>query len=157
MRSPPGWVTTATIPPYSTHVRPPFEASQDTRSDVPAEYLFFLPTFIHRIQIGVEQVPTRLFAHVRSTMDGNDSVTADVAIYDEGGNSVGEMLGYRAQRVQQKQSAGDLSNSYYQFRWEPRRLKGTGFEDPGQLRLHTRDRRHARRARPRHLPRVRRA
>ena len=88
---------------------------------------FYLPAAIRRIQLHVDEVPHRIWSHAVVTTDTGDIVIADLFVYDDQGNPVADILGFRCDRVEQKESgADDLENCYYQFDFEPCRLKDTG-------------------------------
>ncbi|MGE0756599.1 MAG: beta-ketoacyl synthase N-terminal-like domain-containing protein, partial [Pirellulaceae bacterium] len=96
---------------------------------VPTDY-FYLPHSIRRVRLYVDKPPTHLWAHAYLTQDDGHSLVSDIAVYDSQGRLVADILGFRADHVEQKRSADDVEQSCYQFRWEPRRLKGLGIEKP---------------------------
>src|SRR5690606_6375312 len=51
-------------------------------------------------------------------------IEADIKVYDDSGQLVAEIYGFRADRVEQGQS-DDLEKCLYQAKWEQLRLKGT--------------------------------
>ncbi|MCB1234125.1 MAG: polyketide synthase dehydratase domain-containing protein, partial [Verrucomicrobiae bacterium] len=86
---------------------------------------FYLPAAIRSIRLLVEKPPHRLWGHARVNTDNDrEYVIADIDVYDDQGNLVAEILGFRADRVEQS-DGDDLDKCLYQARWEPLRLKGT--------------------------------
>ncbi|MEM0968036.1 MAG: acyltransferase domain-containing protein, partial [Verrucomicrobiota bacterium] len=100
---------------------------------------FYLPAAIGRIRIFREPIPTTLWAHAKIHFDDGESLISDIQVYDADGEPVAEVVGFRVDRVEQKDDKEEeLENSFYQFQWESRRLKGSrvagdvGFSDlPG--------------------------
>ena len=95
---------------------------------VAAEDNFYLPHAIRRIHLYCDKPPARLWAHGRLLFDDGASLVADILVYDDQGRRVADILGFRAERVEQKQSVDDMDRCCYQFHWEPRRLRGRGVE-----------------------------
>lgn len=95
---------------------------------------FYLPAAIRRIHLHVDRAPDRLWGHARILDDTGDFVLSDIFVYDEAGNRVADILGFRVDRVEQKDSgAEDLENCFYQFQWEPCRLRGTGLKGSAEF------------------------
>ncbi|MEM9479834.1 MAG: beta-ketoacyl synthase N-terminal-like domain-containing protein [Verrucomicrobiota bacterium] len=91
----------------------------------PSDY-FYLPAAIRRVHIYREPLPATLWAHAKVIFDDYASVLADIAVYDEDGNRVADILGFRVDRVDQKDEAEEsLDQSFYQFQFEPAWLKGS--------------------------------
>jgi len=87
---------------------------------------FYLPAKIGRIRIFQEPIPTKLWAHSRIHVDDGECLVSNIFIYDEQGTPVAEIIDFRVDRMDQKDEAEEeLDNSFYQFKWEPRRLKGS--------------------------------
>lgn len=99
---------------------------------VPEDY-FYLPQGIRRIRLACDQPPTRFWAHGRLIKDDGKSLVSDIQIYDDQGRQIAEILGFRADHVEQKRSADDVSQCYYQFVWEPCGLRGRGVDAPCPL------------------------
>jgi amino acid adenylation domain-containing protein/thioester reductase-like protein len=89
---------------------------------------FYLPQAFRRIHLYAEKPPTHLWAHGRLLLDDGKSLISDILVYDKAGRPVAEIRGFRVDRVEQKRTADDIDNCYYQFHWEPRRLRGQGVE-----------------------------
>ncbi|MEM6279898.1 MAG: SDR family NAD(P)-dependent oxidoreductase, partial [Verrucomicrobiota bacterium] len=104
-----------------------------------AEDYFYLPAAIRSIRLHVERPPLRLWGHARVNSDNDrEYIIADIDVYDDAGELVAEIFGFRADRVEQS-NADDLEKCLYQARWEPLRLKGTreegdaGVPEPKEL------------------------
>ena len=93
-------------------------------ADAVAEDYLYLPKSIDRIHLYRDKPPTRLWSHARLVDDNSHSLTVDILVYDEQGGRVADILGFCVERVEQKRSADDVDNCFYQFHWEPRRLRG---------------------------------
>jgi len=87
----------------------------------------FLPASVRRIVL-CRTPSTRLWAHARLTSEDATSLVADIAVYDEEGERVADILGFRLERADAKRTARDLDDCWYRFEWEPRRLRGSGAE-----------------------------
>ncbi len=100
---------------------------------------FYLPAAIRSIRLYVDKPPLRLWGHAKVNSDNDrEYIIADIKVYDDGGNLVGEIFGFRADRVEQSHT-DDLEKCLYQTIWEPLRLKGTRTQgdaclpDPAEL------------------------
>ncbi len=90
-----------------------------------AEDYFYLPAAIRSIRLHVERPPLRLWGHAQVNSDNDrEYIIADIDIYDDAGNLVAEIYGFRADRVEQN-NTDDLEKCIYQAKWEIARLKGT--------------------------------
>ncbi len=108
------------------------KGAQEIKEGSRAEDYFYLPASIHRVRLLTERAPDHLWAHCHLNYQGDDYVLADIQVYDVDGNHVAEILGFRADRVEQKDD-NDLEKCSYQTKWEPVRLKGTGTEGSAHL------------------------
>jgi amino acid adenylation domain-containing protein len=86
---------------------------------------FYLPASIRSIRLYTEKPPLRLWGHAKvdSTND-REYISADIKVYDDRGDLVAEIYGFRADRVEQN-SSDELEKCLYQAKWELLRLKGT--------------------------------
>ena len=99
----------------------------------PSEH-FFLPAAIRRIQLHVDEVPNHLWTHATIVSRTNDSILSDIEVFDNDGKRVADILGFRVDRVEQKdEETEELENSFYQFRWEPSWLRGSRAEGSAQI------------------------
>ncbi len=90
---------------------------------------FYLPAAIGRVRILREPLGQHLFTHCRIHFDDGESLISDLLVYDEAGEPVAEVSDFQVDRVEQKdEKAEELENSFYQFRWEARRLRGSRVE-----------------------------
>ncbi len=86
---------------------------------------FYLPAAIRSIRLHVDRPPLRLWGHARVNSDNDrEYIIADIDVYDDAGNLVAEIYGFRADRVEQS-NRDELEKCLYQARWELARLKGT--------------------------------
>ncbi|MEO0414524.1 MAG: zinc-binding dehydrogenase, partial [Verrucomicrobiota bacterium] len=86
---------------------------------------FYLPAAIRSIRLYAEKPPKTLWGHARVNSDNDrEYIIADIDVYDEQGNLVAEIYGFRADRVEQN-DGDDLDKCLYQAKWEQLRLKGT--------------------------------
>lgn len=104
-----------------------------------AEDYFYLPAAIRSIRLHVERPPLRLWGHARVNSDNDrEYIIADIDVYDDAGELVAEIFGFRADRVEQSNN-DDLEKCLYQADWEIARLKGTretgdaNLPDPAEL------------------------
>ena len=95
-----------------------FKGVQNISLDAVPEDYFYLPEFIRRIRVYCDKPPTRFFVHGKLIADDGKSLFADIFVYDDEGNKIADILGFRADHVEQKKSADDIDNCYYQFAWE---------------------------------------
>ena len=93
---------------------------------------FYLPATIRSIRLHVAKPPARLWAHGRLVGDNPEYVMADIMVYDDDGALVAEILGFRADHVDQADGS-DLEKCLYQNRWEVSRLKGTRLDGSARL------------------------
>jgi len=94
---------------------------------------FYLPAAIRSIRLHVDRPPLRLWGHAKVNSDNDrEYIIADIDIYDDAGNLVAEIYGFRADRVEQSDN-DDLEKCLYQTRWEQARLKGTRLEGDANL------------------------
>ncbi len=118
------------------------KGAQVVADDANAAENFYLPVAVDRVRL-FEKPGAHLWSHARLIRDDGEIVEADIDVFDESGNQVAEIRGFRAQRV--KQSDGeyqsDLNNCFYQFEWRHDRLLGGSemcrgikeLEDPSQI------------------------
>lgn len=86
---------------------------------------FYLPAQIRSIRLYVDKPPLRLWGHAKvDSSNDREYIEADIKVYDDSGQLVAEIYGFRADRVEQGQS-DDLEKCLYQAKWEQLRLKGT--------------------------------
>ena len=86
---------------------------------------FYLPAAIRSIRLHVERPPLRLWGHAKVNSDNDrEYIIADIDVYDDAGNLVAEIYGFRADRVEQS-NRDELEKCVYQAQWELARLPGT--------------------------------
>ena len=109
-----------------------FQAFLGTRvaADARPEDDLLLPESVQRIRLYAERPPTRLWAHARLTAGDATSLLADIAVYDDEGLRVADILSFRAVRAEPKRAVGDLDDCWYRLEWEPHRLRGSNVEAP---------------------------
>jgi len=98
-----------------------FQATHSTReaiSETAIPDFFFLPESIRRVQLYGTTVPQQLWAHAKMRLRESKSILCDIFVYDEHGNRVADILGFRAAQVEHKRSSDDIENGLFQFRWE---------------------------------------
>ncbi len=94
---------------------------------------FYLPAAIRSIRLHVPKPPLRMWGHARVNTDNDrEYISADIDVYDDAGNLVAEIYGFRADRVEQG-DGDDLDKCVYQASWEISRLKGTRVEGSAGL------------------------
>ena len=87
---------------------------------------FYLPSSIRRVQRYGNVLPDKLWAHALVTFDDGESVVADIIVMNEEGKRVADVLGFCVERIDQKDEEIEaINNSFYEFSWEPKRLKGS--------------------------------
>ncbi|MEM7145877.1 MAG: amino acid adenylation domain-containing protein [Verrucomicrobiota bacterium] len=87
---------------------------------------FYLPASVHRIRLLRDKMPERMWGHCLLHVNNDECCIADIFVYDDDGKPVAEVLGFRADRVEQKDPNDDIDQTLYQFKWELGRLHGTG-------------------------------
>jgi len=94
---------------------------------------FYLPASIRSIRLFRERPPHRIWGHAFvDTTNDREYVIADIDVYDDEGELVAQIFGFRADRVEQSEN-DDLDKCLYQARWEPARLKGTRIDGSANL------------------------
>lgn len=94
---------------------------------------FYLPASIRSIRLYTDTPPLRLWGHAKvDSSKDREFISADIRVYDDRGDLVAEIYGFRADRVEQN-SADELEKCLYRAKWEPLRLKGT--RDQGDAAL----------------------
>ncbi|MCB1093089.1 MAG: polyketide synthase dehydratase domain-containing protein, partial [Verrucomicrobiae bacterium] len=79
---------------------------------------FYLPAAIRSIRLFVDKPPHRLWGHSKVNTDNDrEYIIADIDVYDDEGHRVAEILGFRADRVEQS-DGDDLEKCLYQAKWE---------------------------------------
>ncbi len=94
---------------------------------------FYLPAAIRSIRLYTDKPPLRLWGHAKVNSDNDrEYIIADIRVYDDAGQLVAEIYGFRADRVEQSK-ADDLEKCLYQAKWEPLLLKGTRIDGDAHL------------------------
>ena len=83
-----------------------------------------------RIRLHVDQPPTHLWAHAILRTSDEQSMICDIQVYDNAGQPVADILGFRVEPVERKQGGNELESWLYQFQWELCRIRGTGIDGP---------------------------
>lgn len=99
-------------------------------ADADPQSTLYLPNFIRRIRLYHTQAVRPRWAHATLISTNDDSLVGDIAVYDDAGRRIADILGFRAERVEQRTSVEDLDDALYRFHWQPCRLKGRGRRDP---------------------------
>lgn len=86
---------------------------------------FYLPAHVRRIRLYTEQPSGRLFAHSKVVCSEEHTVVSDIWVYDEIGNRVADILGFRVDRMKQGGNESDLDDLYFQHAWEKAKLRGS--------------------------------
>lgn len=87
---------------------------------------FYLPSSIRRVHLYRDALPNKLWAHAVITFDNGESVIADIIVMSGDGQRVADVLGFCVERIDQKDEEIEaINNSFYEFHWEPKRLKGS--------------------------------
>jgi NADPH:quinone reductase-like Zn-dependent oxidoreductase/thioesterase domain-containing protein/SAM-dependent methyltransferase/acyl carrier protein len=89
----------------------------------------YLPRAIRRIQLHAPADSRRLTAFARRVSQEGTSLLADIRVTGPDGAPVADILGFRLERVDAK-GGDDLHDCCYQFRWEPRHLRGSNAVGP---------------------------
>lgn len=94
---------------------------------------FYLPAAIRSIRLYTDKPPHRIWGHARVNSDNDrEYIIADIDVYDDDGNLVAEIYGFRADRVEQSDN-DDLDKCLYRAKWEPTRLRGTRISGSANL------------------------
>ncbi len=92
--------------------------------DDPAES-FFLPAHVRRIRLYSERPSGRLWAHAKVVSAEEHTISSDIWVYDENGNRVADILGFRVDRMKQGGNENELDDLYFQHTWEKAKLRGS--------------------------------
>ncbi|MCA9008272.1 MAG: thioester reductase domain-containing protein [Planctomycetaceae bacterium] len=79
---------------------------------------FFLPESVRRIQLYNREIPGRLWAHARLRAYDETSMLCDIFAYDEKGQRVADIMGFRAAKVEHQRDSENGAVGLYQFHWE---------------------------------------
>lgn len=107
----------------------------------------YLPAHIERMQLYADHAPEHLWARATRQLDDGRSLIADLEVFDCSGRHIADVIGFRADRVEQEQPGGNVEDALYQFQWEPCRLRGgpvcedVGFPSTTTLLDHIKDER----------------
>jgi amino acid adenylation domain-containing protein len=94
---------------------------------------FYLPAAIRSIRLHVDRPPLRLWGHAHVNSDNDrEYIIADIDVYDDAGNLVAEIFGFRADRIEQS-NRDEVEKCLYQAKWESVRLKGTRISGSANL------------------------
>ena len=86
----------------------------------------YLPESVGRLHVYRQITSSRLWAHAADILNDGSFLEGNIGVFDSRGERVADVLGFRIKAVEQKTQANALDNCYYQFTWEPRRLRGSG-------------------------------
>ncbi|MDA7920910.1 amino acid adenylation domain-containing protein [Verrucomicrobiales bacterium] len=94
---------------------------------------FYLPAAIRSIRLYTDKPPLRLWGHAKvNSNNDREYIIADIDVYDDAGNLVAEIYGFRADRVEQNDN-DDLEKCLYEARWERAMLKGARIEGSAEM------------------------
>lgn len=87
---------------------------------------FYLPAKIGRVRIFQEPLPEKFWVHAKIHFDDYETLISNITAYNADGEAIAEIVDFRVDRAAQKDDkAEEVDNSFYQFRYEPRRLWGS--------------------------------
>jgi len=93
----------------------------------PADY-FFLPAMTGRIRLHRPTPPKRLWVHAQMTREDDKTSVSNLFVYDSDGRPVADILSFAVNRHESKMANDLVENCLYEFRFEPRRLRGSQVE-----------------------------
>lgn len=99
---------------------------------------FFLPESVRRIQLFNREIPGRMWAHAKLRAYDGKSMVCDICVYDERGQRVADILGFRAAKVEHQRDSENGAVGLYQFHWEELAAKDSAIaatRTAGQLYL----------------------
>ena len=85
---------------------------------------FLLPQSVRSVRIRSDKLPPHFWAHGRLVRNDSRGMVSDIFVYDDEGRMLAQILGCCLERVDQSQAVEQVDDCFYQFRWEPRRLRG---------------------------------
>ena len=101
---------------------------------------FYLPASIRRVHVerdypsgAARTHGDPLWAHGILVADDGHSLTADIFIYDNHGQGVAQIIGLRLERVEKREADEIADDCFYQFHWEPLRLRARAIEGSCQF------------------------
>ncbi|MFT5467503.1 MAG: amino acid adenylation domain-containing protein [Verrucomicrobiales bacterium] len=87
---------------------------------------FYLPAKIGRVRIFKAPLPEKFWVHAKIHFDDYETLISNILVYNEAGEPIAEIVDFRVDRAAQKdEKAEEVDNSFYQFKYEPRRLWGS--------------------------------
>ena len=86
---------------------------------------FYLPAHVRRIRLYREQPSGRLWAHAKMVTAEEHTISSDIWVYDEDGNRVADILGFRVDRMKQGGNENELDDLYFQHEWAKAKLRGS--------------------------------
>ncbi|MEM8679153.1 MAG: polyketide synthase dehydratase domain-containing protein, partial [Planctomycetota bacterium] len=104
-----------------------FRATQ-TFEDESHQDLMFLPAAIRRLRTYTREMPIKIWAHAIQRQGDHESMICDIRAYDEQGQPVADILGFRVDVAERKSETEHIDACLYQFDWQLNRLRGTGAE-----------------------------
>ena len=88
---------------------------------------FYLPATIKRVRL-YGPIERRLWGHADLYLDDGEVMEANVEVFNDRGERVADILGFRVERVEQSdtKSEGDIFRCFYQLEWKEKHLRGSG-------------------------------
>ncbi|MCA9266686.1 MAG: polyketide synthase dehydratase domain-containing protein, partial [Planctomycetales bacterium] len=94
------------------------KASLDAPDGSPATRELFLPRKLGRIRMYQESIPARFWAHGIQRSRGEDHVVFDILVYDDAGERVCDILGFKTEMMEHIRDSQDVENCLYRYQWE---------------------------------------
>ena len=90
---------------------------------------FYLPAHVRRIRLYSEQPSGQLWAHAKMFCADENTFSSDIWVYDQNGNRVADILGFRVDRMKQGGNESELDDLYFQHSWEKVKLRGSRIDN----------------------------
>lgn len=94
------------------------------RPDAAHDQNLFLPASIQRIQLYRLGAPQKLYARVANADFQDNTITADISVFDSEGGPIADIRGFQAEKFKQRRAIESSAVSMLQYRWRPGHLRG---------------------------------
>ncbi len=93
------------------------KAAIDAPEYLSAASNLYLPRRLGRVRFYRDEVPDRFWAYGVQTQFADDFVTFDIEVYDDQGERVCDILGFRTEPMDHIRDADDVESSLYRYQW----------------------------------------
>jgi thioester reductase-like protein len=94
------------------------KAAIDAPEYVAAAKQLYLPRRLGRVRYYRQEAPARFWAYGIQKEFSDDSITFDIEVYDDDGERVCDILGFRTEPMEHIRDTDDVESCLYQYQWE---------------------------------------